>query len=233
VFDHVTIRVADRAAGVRFYRLAIGEPLYEGEFVDWGELSLLEGDSPARRLHLAFGVEDREAVDLWWRKLVDAGYDSDGDPGPRPEYNETYYGGFVLDPDGNSVEAVHHQASRTGGLDHLWLRTRDVAAQKAFYEAVARVVGLRLVHDDPDRVRFSDGAGSFTFVAGDEPTERVHLAFGAPDRETVDAFHAAAIAAGHRDNGAPGERPQYHAGYYGAYVLDPDGHNIEAVFHDR
>jgi catechol 2,3-dioxygenase-like lactoylglutathione lyase family enzyme len=233
VFDHVTIRVADPAASTRFYRLAIGDPLYEGEFIDWGELSLLEGAEPTSRLHLGFGVPDPAAVEAWWRKLVGAGYESDGEPGPRPEYDETYYGAFVLDPDGNSVEAVHHHTSREGSLDHLWLRTRDVVAQKGFYDAVAPVVGLRLVHDTPERVRFTDGAGSFTFVEGEPPTERVHLAFGAPDRETVDAFHAAALAAGHADNGGPGERPQYHPGYYGAYVLDPDGHNVEAVYHGR
>ena len=64
-------------------------------------------------------------------------------------------------------------------------------------------------------------------------TENVHLAFPASDRATVDAFHRAALEAGFRDNGAPGERPHYHSGYYGAFVLDPDGNNIEAVFHDR
>jgi catechol 2,3-dioxygenase-like lactoylglutathione lyase family enzyme len=233
MFDHVTIRVADRAASTRFYRLAIGKPLYDVEFADWGELSLLEGVETTRRLHLAFGVADRPAVDAWWEKLVAAGYVSDGEPGPRPEYNETYYGAFVLDPDGNSVEAVHHERVRVGALDHLWLRTKDVVAQKGFYDAVAPVAGLGLAYDTPGRVRFTDGAGSFSFVAGEPATEHVHLAFAASNRETVDAFHTAALAAGHRDNGAPGERPQYRAGYYAAYVLDPDGHNVEAVLHDR
>ena len=66
-----------------------------------------------------------------------------------------------------------------------------------------------------------------------EPTVGVHLAFAAVDTATVDAFHAAGVAAGYRSNGAPGLRPEYHAGYYGAFLLDPDGQNIEAVFHDR
>jgi catechol 2,3-dioxygenase-like lactoylglutathione lyase family enzyme len=233
MFDHVTIRVADRPASTRFYRLAIGEPIYDVDFPDWGELSLGEAVERTKRLHLAFGVADRPAVDAWWEKLVAAGYVSDGEPGPRPEYNETYYGGFVLDPDGNSVEAVHHARVRVGALDHLWLRTKDIVAQKGFYDAVAPVIGLRLAYDTPERVRYTDGAGSFTFVAGEAATEHVHLAFKTPNRATVDAFHAAALAAGYRDNGAPGERPQYHAGYYAAYVLDPDGHNVEAVFHER
>ena len=66
-----------------------------------------------------------------------------------------------------------------------------------------------------------------------EPSGPVHLAFAAPDRETVDRFQEAALAAGGRENGAPGERAHYHAGYYAAYVLDPDGNNVEAVFHGR
>ena len=82
-------------------------------------------------------------------------------------------------------------------------------------------------------MRYSDGAGSFTFIRGDEPTEHGHLAFGVDDQETVAAFHRLATEAGYPDNGAPGERPQYHPGYYGAFVFDPHGNNVEAVFHDR
>jgi catechol 2,3-dioxygenase-like lactoylglutathione lyase family enzyme len=229
----VTIRVADLPESRRFYLLALGRPTHDGDFVEWGDFSLLEDVKVTRGLHLGFGVADRDAVDAWWHRMVAAGYTSDGEPGPRPEYNETYYGGFVLDPDGNSVEAVHHRASRCGGIDHLWLRTRDVAAERAFYAAVAPVVGARVAHDEADKVRFTDGDGSFTFVAGAEPTEHVHMAFGVSDSRTVDAFHETALAAGHRDNGPPGERPQYHPGYYGAFVLDPDGHNVEAVWHGR
>ena len=66
-----------------------------------------------------------------------------------------------------------------------------------------------------------------------EPNGPLHVAFAAPDRETVHAFHAAALAAGGRDHGGPGERPHYHPGYYAAYVLDPDGNNVEGVFHGR
>jgi predicted lactoylglutathione lyase len=167
--------------------------------------------------------------------MTSAGYESDGEPGERPQYSASYYGAFVLDPDGNSTEAVHHdRADPTRSLiDHLWLRTRDVAAAKRFYETIAGVVGVSVDRDKPDFAHFSDGVGSFSFVTGDEPTQHVHLAFGVRDRATVDAFHRAATEAGYRDNGAPGERPQYHPGYYAAFVLDPDGHNVEAVFHDR
>ena len=68
---------------------------------------------------------------------------------------------------------------------------------------------------------------------GDDPTEHVHLAFGVGDLAAVTQFHRVATSSGYADNGAPGERPHYHPGYYGAFVIDPDGHNVEAVFHDR
>jgi catechol 2,3-dioxygenase-like lactoylglutathione lyase family enzyme len=233
VLDHVTIRVSNREASRAFYGLALAEPTHDGDiFVDWGDFSLLQDANVTRRLHLGFGVPSRDAVDAWWRRLVDAGYESDGEPGPRPRYSASYYGAFVLDPDGNSAEAVHKDPTRGSGVDHLWFRSRDLEAARRFYQAVARPAGLQLRHASPDRVTFGWGGGSFTFVPG-EPTENVHVAFGASDRETVDAFHAAALAAGYRSNGAPGERPHYHPGYYGAFVLDPDGHNVEAVFHDR
>jgi catechol 2,3-dioxygenase-like lactoylglutathione lyase family enzyme len=233
VFDHVTIRVRDREASRAFYTAALGEPTHDGEYTEWGAFGITTGGEVSANLHAAFGVEDRAAVDAWWQRLTAAGYASDGEPGPRPVYGSTYYGAFVLDPDGNSVEAVHHETSRSGELDHLWLRTADVAAVRQFYCAVAGPVGIRLRSDAPQRVQFSDGEGSFSFVAGSRPTRNVHLAFGVPGAGAVEAFHAAALAAGYADNGAPGERPQYHPGYFGAFVLDPDGNNVEAVFHDR
>jgi catechol 2,3-dioxygenase-like lactoylglutathione lyase family enzyme len=238
VFDHVTIGVADVEASRRFYALSLGEPTTEEDgFIEWGDFGIApvtRERSRTRRLHLAFAVDERAEVDAWWRALTAAGYASDGAPGPRPEYSESYYGAFVLDPDGNSAESVNHDhVPEAGTIDHLWLRTRDVAAARAFYETIASVVGLRVVHDTPDKVRLTDGVGSFTFVTGDEPTENVHLAFGVPDNAAVERFHGVATAAGYRDNGGPGERPEYHTGYVGAYVVDPDGHNVEAVCHNR
>jgi catechol 2,3-dioxygenase-like lactoylglutathione lyase family enzyme len=238
VFDHVDITVSDLAASRAFYEEALGPPTVEGEWLEWGDFGVQPVDADhalTRNLHIAFGVSDRDAVDAWWNRMTEAGYRSDGEPGPRPQYSETYYGAFILDPDGNSVEAVHHDTSRAGDVDHLWLRTRDIAASTAFYDTVAEVVGIRVEKSEPDflHLRFADGRGSFSFVAGNEPTENVHLAFGVADVHTVQRFHAVTTAAGYRDNGAPGERPVYHPGYYGAFVLDPDSHNVEAVFHDR
>ena len=91
---------------------------------------------------------------------------------------------------------------------------------------------MRLGTDTPERAPFAGGGGSLSVVAG-TPTEHLHIAFGTAENATVDAFHRAATGAGHRDNGAPGERPEYHAGYYGAFVLDPDGNNVELVCHNR
>jgi catechol 2,3-dioxygenase-like lactoylglutathione lyase family enzyme len=172
-------------------------------------------------------------VDAFWQAGIDAGYRDDGAPGPRPQYSEDYYGSFLLDPDGNSAEAVHHGAMRDDGwIDHLWLRVADVAASKRFYETIAPHAGLRLGSDAVDRAQFTGVAGSFSVVAG-APTEHFHMAFPAAGNATVDAFYRAAREAGYRDNGEPGERPVYHPGYYGAFVLDPDGNNIEVVSHNR
>lgn len=236
MFDHVDIAVSDIDASRRFYALALGEPDSDDGWVEFGDFGITPVDDEhplTRRLHIGFGAPDRAVVDAWWRRLVDAGYRSDGEPGPRPQYTETYHGAFVLDPDGNSIELVHHYRSRPGEMDHLWLRTRDVAEARRFYTTVAPAVGLELVRDEEHAVRFSDGVGSFTFLAGAEPTEHVHLAFGVGGVEAVAEFHRLATGAGFADNGPPGERPQYHPGYHGSFVLDGDGHNVEAVFHDR
>jgi catechol 2,3-dioxygenase-like lactoylglutathione lyase family enzyme len=110
-------------------------------------------------------------------------------------------------------------------FDHVHLRVSDLAASRRFYEAALNSLGLE--------VRGGDGwfSGDELFVSSDgEPTKAMHLAFQAADHETVQRFYDAALGAGGRDNGAPGER-EYHPGYYAAYVLDPDGNNIEAVYH--
>jgi catechol 2,3-dioxygenase-like lactoylglutathione lyase family enzyme len=108
------------------------------------------------------------------------------------EYGPDYYGGFLLDPDGNSAEACHHDNLRRDGgiVDHLWIRVTDLAAARAFYETIAGHAALRKDHDTPERVQFRGESGSFS-------------------------------------------RPRYHPGYFAAYVLDPDGNNIEVVNHHR
>ena len=240
MFDHVTIRASDRAASERFYDTVLGvigiDQTHEGEhFTEWGDYSLAEATAwePATRgLHVGFGASSQERVDEFWRVGTDAGYESDGEPGPRPEYGDDYYGGFLLDPDGNSAEAVHFEGARRG-VDHLWIRVRDVAASKRFYETIAPHARLGLGVEKPERASFTGEPGSFSVLSGDGLTERLHLAFPAPDNQAVDDFHQAAVEAGYRDNGKPGERRTYHSGYYSAFVLDPDGHNIELVNHNR
>ncbi|MBA3332579.1 MAG: VOC family protein [Actinobacteria bacterium] len=111
-------------------------------------------------------------------------------------------------------------------FDHIHLRVADIEASKHFYTRALAAVGLGIT---------GEGDGWFSadelFVSDDGPvTAALHFAFQAPDRATVDRFHEAAIAAGGRDNGAAGER-EYHPGYYAAFVLDPDGTNVEAVYH--
>jgi catechol 2,3-dioxygenase-like lactoylglutathione lyase family enzyme len=191
-------------------------------------------DSPVtKRLHIAFFAPSHAVVDEFWRVGTNAGYRDDGGPGLRPEYSDDYYGAFLLDPDGNSVEAVTHGGTKSSGaIDHVWIRVADLGAAQSFYKAIAPYAGLRVSTETPERVQFRAESGSFSLVRG-EPTEHLHWAFSADSNETVAAFHRAATAAGYRDNGAPGERPVYHAGYYGAFVLDPDGNNVEVVNHNR
>jgi catechol 2,3-dioxygenase-like lactoylglutathione lyase family enzyme len=111
-------------------------------------------------------------------------------------------------------------------LDHVHLRVRDLEASKAFYATALEALGFEITAEGPGFF-----AADELFVSADgEPTARLHLAFQALDRETVHRFHEAVLAAGAPDNGGPGERG-YHPGYYSAYALDPDGNNVEAVFH--
>lgn len=117
-------------------------------------------------------------------------------------------------------------------IDHVQLVVRDLAASRRFYAAAFEVLGIPMGGEAKDYfwadelfVSTADSQAAQGVLTG-----RHHLAFQAKDRATVDAFYKAALASGGKDNGAPGERP-YHPGYYAAFVLDPDGNNIEAVYH--
>jgi catechol 2,3-dioxygenase-like lactoylglutathione lyase family enzyme len=245
VFDHVGIAVSDLAASERFYRAVLAalgvEPSHaDAELVEWEDWALGptdRGHPVTRGLHVGFRARDRAQVQAFWQAGVDAGYPEDGPPGPRTQYGPTYYGAFLLDPDGNSVEAIHDDRENpvpVGQVDHLWIRVRDPQASRRFYTTIAPHARLRLTHEEPGRVQMSGPDGSFSLVRDERPlTEHVHMAFPAHQDDTVRAFHAAALAAGYTDHGAPGERAVYHPGYYGAFVLDPDGHNVEVVNHNR
>jgi catechol 2,3-dioxygenase-like lactoylglutathione lyase family enzyme len=125
-------------------------------------------------------------------------------------------------------------------LDHTGINVSDFERSKAFYRAALASLGYRICKEKGTAAGFgvvdghgksSDPAGDFWIAEGEPQTPRMHIAFNAASRAIVDAFHKAALAAGGQDNGAPGLRPIYHANYYGAFVLDPDGYNIEAVCH--
>jgi catechol 2,3-dioxygenase-like lactoylglutathione lyase family enzyme len=241
VFAHVTIRAEDRAASERFYRIVLGaldiEPTHgDADVIAWDDFAILAADlehPPTRHVHLAFVAPSREYVDAFWRAGVSAGYEDTGHPGERPQYRPDYYGAFVLDPDGNSAEAVHHGDTRRGGnLDHIWIGVSDLAAADAFYRTIARHVGLREGRRWDGGVQFRGAWATFSLVHDGRPTtKQLHIAFPAPDHSTVEDFHHAAITAGYRDHGGPGERARYHKGYFSSYVLDPDGTNVESVFH--
>jgi catechol 2,3-dioxygenase-like lactoylglutathione lyase family enzyme len=245
MFDHVAISVSDLAASERFYRTVLSvlgaEPDHaDAELVEWEDWDIGAADREhpvTRGLHVGFRAPSREAVDASWQAGIDAGYRDDGAPGPRTAYGPDYYGGFLLDPDGNSVEAVHTEGEDPvpdGQVDHLWIRVGDLAAARRFYTTIAPYAELRIRAAATDRVQVVGENFSFSLIDDERPlTEHVHLAFPAQDDATVRAFHAAALTAGYEDHGGPGERAVYHPGYYGAFVLDPDAHNVEVVNHNR
>jgi catechol 2,3-dioxygenase-like lactoylglutathione lyase family enzyme len=242
MFDHLTLRVPDLAAASRAFTavldaLEIEQTASTTTFSVWGNFALTQTDEEhpiARRVEVAFIAPTPAHVDRFARAGVDAGFGANGPAGLRPDYAEDYYATFLKDRAGNSFEAVHRHGERPdGNIEHVALRVSDVAAATAFYSTIGPAVGLTVSRQTTDRAEFSVGAagGTFSVIAG-EPTQNTHLAFAGED-DDVRRFHADAIAAGYRSNGEPGERPRYHEGYYAAYVLDPDGNNIEVVDHHR
>jgi catechol 2,3-dioxygenase-like lactoylglutathione lyase family enzyme len=125
-------------------------------------------------------------------------------------------------------------------IDHTGVVVSDYAMSKAFYEKALAPIGYVLMMEIPAAVTGHAGVAGFGeppkpdfwISSGTANKPPIHIAFRVPTREQVDAFYRAALAAGGTDNGAPGLRPHYHPNYYGAFVRDPDGHNIEAVCHE-
>jgi catechol 2,3-dioxygenase-like lactoylglutathione lyase family enzyme len=118
-------------------------------------------------------------------------------------------------------------------FDHVVFGVSDYAASKAFFLKALEPLGIAVVQEGPLGLELSsDGKSSLCIRRTEEKKPaHLHLAFTAQNRRQVEAFHRAALAAGGKDNGAPGLRPQYHANYYAAFVIGPDGHNIEVVCH--
>lgn len=119
-------------------------------------------------------------------------------------------------------------------FDHVKFGVTDYAASKAFFVSALEPLGVAVVAEGVPAygVELAKGQISLCLFETTEKPAHLHLAFVAQTRGQVDAFHRAALAAGGKDNGAPGLRPQYHASYYAAFVLGPDGHNLEAVCHE-
>ena len=124
-------------------------------------------------------------------------------------------------------------------LDHLGFSVRNLKVSRMFYENALKPLGIKplmevtpeMTGTDDSHVGFGANRPFFWIGTGGKPTPGMHVAFLAQSRKTVDEFYAAAIAAGGKDNGKPGMRPHYHENYYGAFVFDPDGNNIETVCH--
>jgi catechol 2,3-dioxygenase-like lactoylglutathione lyase family enzyme len=242
VLDHITIRCSDRAAAEAFYdtvlrTIGVDRSGRDDDYTVWkGQFSLAAADADAehpvtRNLHIGFAAPSRDHVDEFWRTGTAAGYRDDGAPGQRPQYSEDYYGAFLLDPDGNSAEALHHGDIASRHLiDHLWIGVADLSAARRFYELAAPFTRFSLRRVLDERVHFG-GANASLGLVDRTPTDNLHIAFETDDNATVDAFHRALTDAGYADNGPPGER-HYHPGYYGAFVLDPDGNSVEVVNHN-
>ncbi len=119
-------------------------------------------------------------------------------------------------------------------IDHIGVTVSDMPVSLAFFTKALKPLGIELVAEDNGWVGFGrDGKAEFWFGLDEHVTTRMHIAFAAKNREQVDQFYQAAIDAGAKDNGLPGVREQYHPNYYGAFVIGPDGHNIESVCHNE
>ncbi len=231
------LAVASSAINVVLDELEIKRTTNTSTFSVWGNFALTQRDAEhpiARRVHIAFIAPTSAHVDRFAQAGIEAGFADDGPAGPRPDYADDYYAAFLKDPAGNSFEAVYRDGGRPqGNIDHIAIRVNDVAASTAFYSTIGAAAGLTIRREAPDRASFAVGAsdGSFMVIAG-EPTQNIHIAFSGED-DDIRRFHADATTAGYRSNGEPGERRGSHDGYYAAFVLDPDGNNIEVVDHHR
>jgi catechol 2,3-dioxygenase-like lactoylglutathione lyase family enzyme len=165
-------------------------------------------------------------LERWQRRMLGEAlaYDEDGWSAPAPAFRN------VPRRSRSKIEGVS-LAVTLPLIDHLALRVRDLKRSRTFYEQALEPFGVKVVESSQGPGFAIEGGGDFWIGEGEPPAAPVHVAFAAADRATVDKFHRAAVEAGGRDNGAPGLRPHYHAEYYAAFVIDPDGNNVEAVFH--
>ncbi len=192
--------------------------------------------------HLALLARDQAAVDAFHAAaLAHGGYD-EGAPGPREHYAPDYYGAYVRDPDGNKLQAVCFGDGRStvpgeAAVSHVTLGINDVARAREFYGPVLATLDFECLREHDRGARYGRQAIDLPWLSTVRPFDGrpaswgngTHVAFLAPSRAAVDAFHATATALGGMDEGAPGLRPQYKEHYYGAYVRDLDGNKLQAV----
>ena len=176
MFDRVTIRASDFAASERFYDTVLATLGVERS--GFAVIAAESDDAVTRDGHLGFAARSRGEVDAFWRAGTEAGYRDDGAPGPRPVYSPDYYGSFLLDPDGNSAEGVHHENMRRGGtVDHVWIRVADFAASRAFYDELAPRIGFELAAGRDDYARYAGRGSTFSIMPGERPTRGLVMAF--------------------------------------------------------
>jgi catechol 2,3-dioxygenase-like lactoylglutathione lyase family enzyme len=241
MFDHITLRVGDQPAATDAFtkvldELDVEQTMSTAHVSAWGNFALVqaEDDHPiARRVHIAFIAPTPAHVERFAQAGSDAGF-ADDSPAGFISYEHNHYATSLKDGAGNRFEAVYCDGQRPkGNIDHVAIRVGDLVASTAFYSTVGAAASLAIRWQSADRTMFRVGAsdGSLLVIAG-EPTQNLHVAFSGDD-DDVRRFHTEATAAGYRSNGEPGERPRYRVGYYAAFVLDPDGNNIEVVNHHR
>lgn len=248
--DHVIVPVEDFDKSRAFYAAVMPTLKAQPEFEFPGvigfagptglsiALQKCKEGAVVNKLHLAFRCQTPAEVSAWYEACIAAGAKDNGPPGPRPQYSPNYYGAFVLDPDGHNIEAVCHldktALTPTLPLDHLIIPTENLAVAKDFYcKAMASVNAGHVAFEFPGFVGLASPGGMFASLHQVEGpvTNKLHVGFRVNNPLQVDLWYEAALAAGGKDNGKPGPRPAYGPTFYGAFVLDPDGHNIEACCH--
>ena len=239
--------VADTARARAFYSGLFGWRLEPGPSAGGYRISTptipggMHGNDEGAGALVFFGVPDLEAA---MARVRDLGGHAEALESRADETREGSFGRFALCHDDQGSPFGLHQRLEAEGegtqgpaahrptIDHVTLRARDLPSSRRFYEAALAPLSLGLEFEHEGLLAFGSGeSGRLILYVGERPVVGVHVAFSAPSPEAVDAFHAAALEAGGRDNGAPGPRPKYHGGYYGAYVFDPEGNNVEAVHH--
>lgn len=194
--------------------------------------------------HIAFNTPDARTVDLFHETALGKGGYDEGQPGLRPQYAKDYYGAYVRDPDGNKLQAVCYTGGRRAAssgdiISHITIGHTDIERERTFYLAVLGTLGITELPEEGDAMSAGFGLAGFQLpVVYVQPTfdgrpatwgNGTHTAFAAPSRNSVDRFHAAALAHGGTCDGPPGLRPHYSEHYYGAYVRDAVGNKLQAV----